>query len=392
MKKTVAIIINTTWNIYNFRLGLIKALQKEGYNVVAISPTDSYVEKLEAIGCKHYDIKINNKGTNPFEDLKLVNSYFSLFKKISPDIILAYTIKPNIYGSLAAKMLNIPVISNISGLGTVFLSKKLSSKVARGLYRFALKIPKKVFFQNKCDKSLFIRLKLVKESRTGLLPGSGVNIEDFKPIDIVRDDKKIKFLFVARLVKDKGLMEYVEAAKAIKERYDNVEFAVLGQFYRNNPTAITTKQMQEWTDSGLINYLGVSDSVKSVVAQYDCVVLPSYREGLSRVLLEATAMAKPIVTTNTPGCRDVVEDGKNGFLCKVKNSQDLADKIEKFISLDAKEKLEMGKRGREKAVEEFSERLVISKYFQAIEEIENNSKPNVQKDLNQPIYAHNLHN
>ena len=371
MKKRVAIFINTAWNIYNFRVGLIKALQKEGYEVIAISPYDEYTKKLEGIGCKHYHIKINNKGSNPLEDLKLIYDIYKLYKKISPDVVLQYTIKPNIYGSIASYFAKVPVISNISGLGTVFLNNSLSSKIARKLYKIALKIPKKVFFQNPYDRKLFFKLKLVDRKKAELIPGSGIDIKKFKPYQKSDcSNSLVKFLFIARLVKDKGLLEYIDAAKILKQKYkDIVEFAIIGAFYPNNPTAITKEQMDEWVDSGIVNYLGVSDNIKEVIAKYDCIVLPSYREGLSRVLLEAASMAKPIVTTNVPGCKDVVDDGVNGFLCKVKSATSLANSIEKVINLSKEDRDIMGYKSREKIIKEFDEKIVIGKYLEVIKKI-----------------------
>ena len=364
--KTIAIVINTSWNIFNFRLGLCKALENEGYNVVAIAPKDEYSQKLEAMGIKHYDIKINNKGTNPVEDAKLVFAFRKLYKEINPDVILQYTIKPNIYGSMAAGMLGIPVISNISGLGTVFLNDSLSSKIARLLYKIALRTPKKVFFQNTHDKALFVDSKLITEEQTGLLPGSGINTELFKPEEKQAINNKTQLLCVARLVKDKGIKEYEEAARQIKQKYDNVEFAILGAYYPDNPTAITKKEIEAWEEEHIINYLGTNDDVRSVMLEADCIVLPSYREGLSRVLLEAGSLEKPIVTTDVPGCKDVVDDGVNGFLCQVRDAESLADAMEKMILLTEEERIAMGKKGREKVIAEFDEKLVIEKYKEAI--------------------------
>ena len=372
MHKTVAIVINTSWNIFNFRLGLLRALKEEGYNVVAIAPTDDYSKKLEDLGIKHYDIKINNKGTNPIEDAKLVLAFHKLYKEIDPDVILQYTIKPNIYGSMAAGMLSIPVISNISGLGTVFLNDSTSSKIARLLYKMALKVPKTVFYQNTYDRQLFIDKRLVSAEKTALLPGSGINTEVFKPNEIIEfNHDRLKFLFIARLVRDKGLVEYIEAAKMIlKDRLASeikVEFYILGAFYPGNPTAITELEMKAWEDAGIITYLGVSDNVMAVIEKYDCIVLPSYREGLSRVLLEAASMAKPIITTNVPGCKEVVDDGVNGYLCDVQDVDSLAKQIEKMSTLSTLERVEMGKQGRKKVITEFDEASVIEKYKKAIE-------------------------
>ena len=368
--KIIALSINTAWNIYNFRLGLIKALQKEGYKLVAIAPKDSYSKKLEKKGIKVFDIKMNNKGTNPIEDLKLIIDYVNIYKTLKPDLVLSYTIKPNIYGSIAAGILKIPVISNISGLGTVFLNDSMTSKIARNLYKIGLKFPKRVFFQNGDDRDLFIKYKLVDPKKTDLLPGSGIDTNKFAPREMQRDDKKIKFLMIARRVGDKGLYEYLQAAETIKKKYKNVEFLLLGAFYPRNPTAITKKELNKWIHRGIINYLGESDEVYKEIEKVDCVVLPSYREGLSRVLLEASSMAKPIVTTNVPGCKEVVKEGINGFLCKSKDYKDLAHKMEKIINLSEKERKMMGRKGREKIVKEFDEEIVIRKYIEIIKNLE----------------------
>ncbi len=364
--KTIAIVINTNWNIFNFRVSLLKSLQAQGYKIIAIAPHDKYVPKLEALGIECHPIVIHNKGVNPFQDLKLIFDFYRLYKMIKPEVLLHYTIKPNIYGGIAAWLVGIPVISNISGLGTVFLNNKLSSRIARLLYKVALKSPKTVFFQNKDDRALFIQLKLVAKEKTALLPGSGINTQEFLPIAVNKTNTDLQFLFIGRLLKDKGLVEYVEAARLLKIDYPRVQFLVLGAFYAGNPTAISVQTMTEWEQQGLVTYLGVSDHVASIIASVDCVVLPSYREGLSRVLLEAASMAKPIVTTNVPGCRDVVDEGVNGFLCQPKNVEDLVRAIKKMIHLEPEEREKIGKKGREKVVAEFDDCLVIEKYINKI--------------------------
>lgn len=386
MHKTIAIVINTSWNIFNFRLGLLKALQDEGYNIVAIAPKDDYSEKLEEQGFEYYDVNINNKGTNPIEDAKLVLEFYGLYKKMKPDVILQYTIKPNIYGSMAAGMLGIPVISNISGLGTVFLNDSLSSKIARMLYKVALKVPKKIFYQNAHDRELFVKSGLVNAEKTDLLPGSGIDIEQFKPQAVGSDSDRVRFLFIARLVKDKGLVEYVDAARKILSTMNHSpstqdkspQFFILGAYYPGNPTAITEAEMKRWEEEGIVKYIGVSDDVKSVIAEYDCIVLPSYREGLSRVLLEASSMAKPIITTNVPGCKEVVDDGVNGYLCEVKDANSLAEQMKKMILLSDEERVEMGSKGREKVISEFDEKLVVDKYINTIKNLFS-KKPSVYK-------------
>lgn len=363
--KTIAIVINTSWNIFNFRVGLLKALQKEGYKIVCIAPLDKYSKKLQQLGFEYYDIKINNKGINPIEDIKLIKNYYNLYKKINPDVILQYTIKPNIYGSIAARLLFKKVISNISGLGTVFLNDKVSSKIARWLYKVSL-VKNTVFFQNSEDRDIFVNNKLVKKEQTDLLPGSGINIEVYRPSENFVENENLTFMMIARLVKDKGIVEYIEAIKIIKEKYENVEFKLLGSLYPGNPTAVSNDELDSWIDQGLINYLGHSDDVKSEILKVDCIILPSYREGLSRVLLEAAALAKPIITTNVPGCKDVVDDGVNGLLCKVKSADNLASKIEIMILLPKEELVSMGQKGREKIVNEFEEKIVVNKYLETI--------------------------
>lgn len=339
------------------------------YKIVAIAPKDIYSHKLVEADMDYFDIKINNKGTSILEDTKLIYSYYQTFKKIKPDILLLYTIKPNIYGSIAAKMLNIPVISSITGLGTAFLHENLFCKVARLLYKVSLNIPGKVFFENPHDKNFFIDQGFVEKEKTLLTPGAGIDTNDFRPIEQVKPDEKNspKFLFIARLVRDKGLIEYIDAIKLLRPKYPTIEFAILGPYYPDNPTAIIEEEMDGWVEESLVNYLGESDDVKSIISEYDCVVLPSYREGLSRVLLEAASMEKPIVTTNVPGCKDVVEEGINGFLCEKEDAVDLAEKIEQIILLSNYDRIQMGKRGREKVLQEFDESIVNAKYIAAIQ-------------------------
>ena len=377
-QKTIAIVINTSWNIFNFRLTLMKSLREKGYRVVAIAPRDKYSEKIEQEGFEYHNINMNNKGTNPVEDTRLVYAFYKLYKEIEPDVILQYTIKPNIYGSIAAGMLGIPVISTITGLGTVFLKDSFSSKVAKFLYKVALKVPKKVFYQNAHDRELFIESNLVKEEKTDLLHGSGIDTERFKPSETKKEKKEtLQFLFIARLVKDKGIVEYVRAAEIVQNsdhqslitNHPKIEFCILGPFYPGNPTAISEDQMKIWEEEGAVKYLGESDDVMSVINEADCIVLPSYREGLSRVLLEAASMAKPIITTDVPGCREVVDDGVNGYLCEVKDVDSLAMQMEKMLLLSDDERREMGRKGREKVLNEFDGELVIRKYLDTIDEL-----------------------
>jgi len=364
----IAVLINTSWNIYNFRLELLRALKAKGHNIICIAPYDSYSNKLKEEGFEYYDIKINNKGTNPFEDVKLIYDYYRLFKKTKPDVVLGYTIKPNIYGSIATGFLRIPTISNITGLGTVFLKKSFSSKLAKILYKLALS-KNKVFFQNRDDLNIFLKQKLVKKGNVDLLPGSGINLQKFKPIPIVKNNNQFKFLLIARLIKDKGVLEYVNAARMIKKIYTNVNFLIIGAIWLDNPSAIYVDELISWQREGIIDYLGTTDNIKEEISKVDCVVLPSYREGTPRTLLEAASMAKPIIATNVAGCREVVDDGVNGFLCRVRDYKDLAKSMEKMINLPEKDRIIMGQNGRKKMENEFDEKFVIQKYLNVLEQI-----------------------
>ena len=367
--KTVLIVLNTSWNIYNFRLNLMKSLEKKGFKVIALSPYDDYSDKLQKEGFEWVDLPLDNDSTNVLKELYQIKSFYKIYKNIKPDIVLHYTIKPNIYGTFIATLLDIPSINNVSGLGTIFLKKKLVYKVAQILYRIVFRFSGKVFFQNKHDFQLFIDSKLIKKDIAEVIPGSGIDCQRFRPIDVPSSSLKqntITFLMIARLIKDKGIIEYIEAIKILKKQYPNVKFKLIGSLYLSNPTAISKELLQSWIDEELIEYLPFSDVMEEIISRVDCIVLPSYREGLSRVLLEAASMAKPIITTDVAGCKDVVDDGVNGFLCKVKDEKSLAEKIEKMILLTVNERKKMGEKGREKALKEFDEKLVIEQYINSV--------------------------
>lgn len=370
MIKKIAIVSNTSWSLYNFRLKLAKELRNNGFEVVLIAPKDEYSKKLED-EFKYHDIWMNNKGTNPKEDIKTTINFYQLYKKISPDVVLQYTIKPNIYGTIAANLLGIKSINNIAGLGTLFIKQNFVTKIAKFLYKYSQSKANKIFFQNNDDYEMFIKDKLVDKKKCDILPGSGVDTQRFTPSNYIKSDDKFRFLLVARMLWDKGIGEYVEAAKILKEKYHNISFEMLGFLDVDNHSAVSKEQMEEWVEKGYVDYLGVSDNVKDEISKVDCIVLPSfYREGTPRILLESASMAKPIVTTDNVGCRDVVDDGINGYLCEVRNANDLALKIEKMLNLTQDERIKMGKRSREKMLKEFDEKIVINKYLYALQNLE----------------------
>ncbi|MCC9166488.1 glycosyltransferase family 4 protein [Pontibacter sp. XAAS-A31] len=363
----IAIVINTAWNIYNFRMSLIRALLADGHDVVAIAPQDTYAAKLVEAGCKFVPLHMP-QGTNPLSDFSLAWRLYRTYKQVKPDVALHYTIKPNIYGAVAAHWAGVPAINNVSGLGTVFLRKNYTYKIALELYRFSFKYPAKVFFQNQDDRRFFVRQKLVKDYVTELLPGSGVDTRKFKPADVFRRGEPFVFLMVARVLYDKGVAEFVEASRLVKAKHPEVKCQLLGALDEQSRAGVKREQLEAWVQSGAIAYLGVTDDVAAVIAQADCVVLSSYREGTPRALLEAAAMAKPLIATNVPGCREVVQPNINGYLCRARSATDLAEKMLQLLTLDEEQLQQMGNASRKLAEEKFDDRIVIQKYKAAIKE------------------------
>ena len=365
----IAIVVNTSWNIFNFRKGLIKAFLERGDEVIAIAPFDKYSTELENIGCSYYPIKIENKGSNPIKDLKLIFNFYKLYKKVKPDIILHFTIKPNIYGTIAAKMVGIPVINNVSGLGTVFLHANFTSSIAKLLYKIAFRFPKKVFFQNKEDQSVFIENKLVLKDITSILPGSGVDTTVFKPLISKVKNAEFTFLMVSRLLYDKGIIEFIEAIKILKSKIKECKFKfqIVGMIDESANLGVSQNKVKEWVGAGLIEYFPFTDGLLPFYYKADCVVLPSYREGTPRSLLEAGACGIPLISTNVPGCKDVIIEGGNGFLCKAKDFVSLALAMEKMIRMNEEEYHAYSKMSRSHIVKNYDENIVINMYFEAIE-------------------------
>jgi glycosyltransferase involved in cell wall biosynthesis len=372
MKPTIVISVNTTWNIINFRAGLVKSLVQNGFDVVVVSPPDKYVPQLEVLGCRYFPLEMNTKGTTPIHDLILLYKYFALLKKLRPSAFLGFTIKPNIYGSVAARWLGIPAVNNIAGLGTVFVKQNWLTLVVKAMYRFSLRHSYKVFFQNTDDLELFEKEKIVNPSIVDLLPGSGVDIDYFSEARVPRGkiSGKFSFILIARLLWEKGVQEFISAARMIKEKHHDIEFNLLGFLDDPRSGGVPLLEIDSWVSEGVINYLGSSDDVRCHLATTDCVVLPSYyREGVPRSLIEAAAMGKPIITTDSVGCREVVEDGVTGFLCEPRNSIDLYEKMLKMIELSKAKRQEMGSLSRIKAENEFDEKIIIGKYLAVIQSI-----------------------
>jgi glycosyltransferase involved in cell wall biosynthesis len=364
----IAIVLNTSWNIYNFRLGLIRSLINKGHDLVAIAPEDEYTKKVIQMGCSFERVTMDSRGANPIKDMGLIIELFRIYRRVRPDIILHFTVKPNIYGTFAARILKIPSINNVCGLGTVFLNKGLISIIAKIMYRMAFRYPNKVLFQNDADLDLFIREKLIREEITDLVPGSGLDLQKFQPREKDRHDT-FTFLLISRLIFDKGIVEYINAVRKLRNKGLNARYLILGAIDEEHKRGIPARTIQAWVDEGLIEYHPRVQDVRGHIQEADCIVLPSYREGTPRTLLEAAGMARPIVTTDVAGCNHVVKDNQNGFLCKLKDADDLADKMEKMYLMSVRDRTKMGLKGRNIVVNYFDENKVIEKYNHLISQL-----------------------
>ena len=389
----IALFINTSWNVINFRKGLVNALLSRGYEVTVIAPEDKYSRLITQMGCIFCPIKINRKGLNPFVEIIVLIRLYRLLKasQDSYDLVLTFTIKPNIYGSLIASLLDIPIINNIAGLGITFSKNNFLNYLVSLFYKYALKNSFKVFFQNEDDRNIFINRKLVNPECAERVPGSGVNLNHFSYSPLTRNPNEsllnriklnksnfnltenittFRFILIARLLYNKGIEEYYKAACSLKIKYPSVEFCVLGFIDPFNPYAISLEQINLWISEGGIIYLGETDDTRPYIKSSDCIVLPSYYpEGVPRVLLEAAAIGRPIITTNSVGCREVVDDGINGYLCKPRDCLDLEIKMERMLQLTDEDRREMGISGRKKVEKEFDEKIVIKKYLESIDDI-----------------------
>lgn len=365
--KSVVVTSNTSWYLYNFRKNTILALLDEGYRVLAIAPQDNYSKKLQELGAEYHHIEIDQGGTNPVKDIFTFFSFVKIYREIRPSAVLNFTPKNNIYSTLAAKLFGSKSINNIAGLGMVFIDENLTAKLARFLYKISQPKAHTIFFQNEDDRALFAKHNLAPLEITDRVPGSGADLSRFS-VSPSYDDGVVRFLLIARMLYDKGIGHYVEAARDLKAKYgDAVEFRLLGFLDVNNPSAVSKQDMQSWVDEGIVNYLGTSDSVEKEIAQVDCMVLPSfYREGVPKSLLEACAMGKPIVTTDNVGCRETVDDGINGYLCEPRSTSSLIEKLELMVTQSHEQRLQMGLESRTKVENEFDEKIVINKYLEAV--------------------------
>lgn len=363
----VTFVANTCWNIYNFRKGLVHHFLLRGDEVIALAPKDEYAVKIQKWGVKWIDTPLQGTGANPVKDLNYLRRLHSIFKKEKPDVVLAYTIKANIYAALVGKFSSVPVICNVSGLGTVFLVQGLIGSIALQLYKLAFKSSSHVFFQNEDDKELFISHVKLPDEKTGILPGSGIDLTRFKPIAIP-DNKTVHFLMISRVIIEKGVREYAEASAHFKDDR-KVNFTLVGKFDENHSRSIPKEELDQWISNGIVNYLPHSDEIEKLIAKSDALVLPSYREGTPRTLLEGAAMGRPLLASNVPGCKEVVKDGYNGFLFEVRDVKSMVDKIKLFLALDMEERKLLAANSRKLVEEAFDENIVIDIYDRTIRRI-----------------------
>ena len=360
----IAVIANSAWNLANFRLGLMDELRARGHQPVALAPPDASVAALRAAGHEFVPLELEASGTNPLRELRTVWSLRRVLVRGGFQAAFTFTPKINIYIGLARKGLPVRHVPNVSGLGRVFASRSPLAPLVLAMYRVAFRHADTVVFQNEDDRRLFVDKRLVDPERTVRVPGSGVDLQRFQPRPKSAADGRTSFLFVGRVLRDKGVMEFVDAARKVRGARPDAVFRILGSTDSDNPAAVPPATVHEWQREGVLEYLGTTDDVRGPLAAADCVVLPSYREGVPRSLLEAAAMGLPCITTDAPGCRDAVRDGTTGFICPVRDADGLAQAFERFLQLSAPARAEMGAQGRRRVEEEFDERIVLRTYVE----------------------------
>lgn len=365
--KHLVISYNTCWYVYNFRLPLIRALMAREWAVTVLAPRDAYTPRVLESGAAHRHIELDPRGMNPLREWATIRRFSAAYRELKPAVALQYTIKPNIYGSVAARSLGIPVINNVTGLGTMF-SGGPRELAARILYRWAFSRAQLVFFQNRDDHALFVRNRMVRPDRAGILPGSGVDTDRFAPR--ARGVGPFTFLLAARLLKAKGVEDFIAAARMLRTRYPGARFVLLGAHDPGDPESASAEIIGRAAADGVVEPLGPVDDVRPFIAASDCVVLPSwYREGVPRSLLEAASMGKPLVAADSVGTREPVKDGVNGFLCRPRDPSDLADRMEAVLRMDGPARERMGEASRAYMRERFDERIVLDLYLAAVERL-----------------------
>ncbi|MFZ8863982.1 MAG: glycosyltransferase family 4 protein [Thermocrinis sp.] len=367
-RKRIVLSSNTAFSLYNFRLHLMRTLKEKGYEVITVSPEDGKYSELLKKEFSFFPVKsLDRKGKNPIKDLKLFFEYFLLFRRLKPDIVINFTIKPNIYGSISAGLLGIPSISVITGLGYVFIREIWLTKFVKLLYWLAFRFNRAVVFLNSEDLNT---LRNFSKEKSFLIESEGIDIKHFD-LTLCKEAKKdeFAFLFVGRLLTDKGICELIKAFESLKKEKPKVKLIIVGSPDEGNPNSVSKGELEKWVKEGLIEWHGFQEDVRPFYCMANCVVLPSYREGIPRVLLEAMAMEKPIITTDAPGCRNVCVDGVNGFLVKPKDVESLYFAMKRMVELGDEKLREFGKAGRRLAEEKYSVEKIVGEYINLIEAV-----------------------
>ncbi len=370
-KKTLTLSANSSWYLYNFRYSTIKEALSRGFEVICVSPNDGYHSKLQDLGCGYHELNFNSKSTNPALDLFLLYKFYKIYKNIRPNVAFHFTVKNNIYGTLASKILGIPSVNNISGLGTAFLSASLSSFIVKFLYKISQPFAHKVFCQNIEDYNFLSDQKLVHKESLDLLPGSGVDLKRFHPKLRSKEkntDAIFSFLYAGRMLKDKGIFELIEAFSEISKVNKKCKLILCGFADVDNNSAISKEELHIFSRIPFIDYIGPTDKIEDVLANVDCVVLPSYREGMPKILLEAGAMGLPSLASDVPGCRNVIQNKVNGLLFKPKSIKSIKTSLNVMLNMSNIERMNMGLNARKIIEKNFDEEIVINKFFNVLKD------------------------
>jgi len=370
-RTTITLSANTSWYLFNFRASTIRALVAAGHRVVCLSPPDDYGPRLAQLGAEWQPLPMDNAGTDPGRDLVLLSHLVRYYRALLPSVAFHFTIKNNVYGTWAARALGIPAVNNVSGLGTAFIRPGPVAAVVRILYRLSQPLAHRVFCQNAEDFDLLHQRRLVPASRLQLLPGSGVDLQRFHPgMRVARDaSAPLRLLYAGRMLADKGLHELLEAVQRVNADSVRCELSLCGFAGVGNVSAIDEATLQAWAHRPGVRYLGPSDDMPNVYAQADAVVLPSYREGMPRSLLEAAAMGLPAVATDVPGCRHIVRHSENGLLCQARSADSLYAALEQLLAMTDAERLALGAAGRARVEAEFDEQLVVKATLEVVDEV-----------------------
>jgi len=358
-KDVVVLVANTSWYLYNFRRGTIVALREAGYRVVALAPRDEYSARLvDELGIEHRALPMEGKSTRLVGEGKSLLALAGSLRRLKPAFVFNFTVKANIYSGLACRALGIPYANNVSGLGTAFLHDTWLFRRVRSLYGLANRGARRVFFQNREDHDLFLSHGLLRDTPTTVLPGSGMDTSRFAFSPLPRAES-LTFVMVARLLGDKGVREYVQAAEQVRADYPEARFLLIGPHGASNRTAITEQEVSDWQRAGVIDYLGEQGDVRPFIEQAQVLVLPSYREGMPRTVLEAASMGRPAIVSDVPGCRHAIAPGVTGWLCEVKSADSLAQRMRECLAMPFDELQAAGRAARARIEAEFDERIVI---------------------------------